>query len=117
MFDVFITGLILVFQWPDSVGLFPLIAVVPGTVLLLLVLVGDVRGCRAERVSSNGWMGALRSASEKAVLPEWLPSWRSSRRIRRKPQALANPPNAEKAARPRTMRRTGGAFANRCDTH
>lgn len=44
---LFVWALVPVFRWPTTVGLFPGIALVPGIVLILIALAGDVLSARA----------------------------------------------------------------------
>lgn len=47
LLGLFVWALMPVFDWPTTVGLFPAIALVPGIVLVLMALAGDVLSARA----------------------------------------------------------------------
>ena len=55
-------------DWPESVNEFPLMATVPGAVLVFFAIIMDLRGTSTELQTHGGVSGALRAASENAVL-------------------------------------------------
>jgi hypothetical protein len=58
---LFVWALVPVFRWPTTVGLFPAIALVPGILLVLTALAGDVMSARAAH--PVGTAGALWSVT------------------------------------------------------